>query len=56
MKNDFTKYMDEILKLKNTVHDDFKKSGTLTYREFLNEELKDVEIVYKHQPGIPGPD
>jgi uncharacterized HAD superfamily protein len=56
MKSDFNKYMDEILDIKDIVHNDFKKSGTLTYQEFLKEELKDMEILYKHQSGIPGPE
>ena len=52
MKSDFDKYMDEILEIKEMVHNDFKKSGTFTYGEFLKEELKDREISYKHPPGV----
>jgi hypothetical protein len=53
MKSDFDKYMDEILEIKEMVHNDFKKSGTFTYGEFLKEELKDREISYKHPPDVP---
>ncbi len=47
MKNDYENYMQEVLKMKEKVYDDFINSNQKTYVDFLNSETNQLKINYR---------
>lgn len=42
MKNNYKKVIREVIKIKEKVYEDFKKSGSKNFCEFIKNDVKDI--------------
>lgn len=47
MKNDYEKYIKEVIEIKEKTCEDFKKSGFKNYNDFIKEDIKNIKIIYR---------
>ncbi len=53
MKNNYEKYIKEVWEMKDSVYNDFKKSGCKSYIDFIKKDSSDIKMVlYKKKRKI----